>query len=118
MTGGIAALVACVVTGRRNDDVVFAEKAGQNGSNTALVGLGFFMIFIGFLGLNGGAAQRATSLNAYGAIVLNTVLAGMGGAITVETLNYPLRRKLSLPQYCPKEVFIVEIVVLLYFVRM
>eukprot|EP00041_Stephanoeca_diplocostata_P019654 m.427512 g.427512 ORF g.427512 m.427512 type:complete len:471 (-) comp21362_c0_seq1:229-1641(-) len=98
MTGGIAALVACIVAGRRSDAVVDAEKAGQNGSNTPLVGLGFFMIFIGFLGLNGGAAQRDAARNSYGVIVLNTVLAGVGGAITVETMSFPLRKKLSLPQ--------------------
>ncbi|MFC6196644.1 ammonium transporter [Ponticaulis profundi] len=79
-TGGWLALAACIVLGARKGRF---DREGKpirfSGHSTVLAATGAFLLYIGWIGFNGGSTLEAnTSL---GLIIVNTVLAGSVGTL-------------------------------------
>ncbi len=85
--GGWAALAGVIVLGPRlgrftkirNEDDKKKSARYIAGHNLPLLGLGAFILWLGFFGFNGGSTLAATAT--IGKIALNTHLAGCGGVI-------------------------------------
>ncbi len=76
-TGGWFALAACIVLGARHGRFDKDSPLRIGGHNAVLSSGGALLLFVGWIGFNGGSTLAATS--AVPGIVLNTVLAGAAG---------------------------------------
>ena len=86
-TGGWVALAACIVLGSR--DGRFDEKGRPvrlAGHSPVLSTTGVLLLFIGWLGFNGGSTLRAGDEVTF--IILNTILAGGFGTIAGHSLGF------------------------------
>lgn len=92
--GGAVALAAILVVGPREGR--FLESGGArrfNGSNLPQTMLGVFLLWLGWLGFNGGSVggfEAGVSL-----VVLNTLLGGAAGAVTALSVSWAINRKPS-----------------------
>lgn len=92
--GGAVALAAILVVGPREGR--FLESGGArrfNGSNLPQTMLGVFLLWLGWLGFNGGSVggfEPAVSL-----VLLNTMLGGSSGAIAALAISWSVDRKPS-----------------------
>ncbi|MCI4645398.1 MAG: ammonium transporter [Hyphomonadaceae bacterium] len=78
--GGWLSLAACIVLGARKGR--FTEDGRPvrfSGHSPVLAGAGALMLYIGWIGFNGGSTTAATTH--IGSIILNTVLAGAAGCV-------------------------------------
>ncbi|MCO6185607.1 ammonium transporter [Rhizobium sp. L1K21] len=86
-TGGWVALAACMVLGTREGRF---DKDGKPlriaGHSPVLATTGGLLLFIGWIGFNGGSTLKAGEDMAH--IVLNTILAGGFGAVVGHVLGY------------------------------
>ena len=86
-TGGWVALAACIVLGARSDRFdALGKPVRLAGHSPVLATTGGLLLFIGWIGFNGGSTLKAGEDVAY--IVLNTVLAGGFGAVVGHALGY------------------------------
>ncbi|WP_233356208.1 ammonium transporter [Henriciella aquimarina] len=78
--GGWLSLAACIVLGaRRGRFRENGEPVRFSGHSPVLAGAGTLMLYIGWIGFNGGSTGAAST--SIGSIVLNTILAGSAGCI-------------------------------------
>ena len=78
--GGWLSLAACIVLGaRRGRFTETGEPVRFSGHSPVLAGAGVLMLYIGWIGFNGGSTGAATG--EIGSIILNTVLAGAAGGL-------------------------------------
>ena len=78
--GGWLALAACIVLGARSGRFTADGRPVRfSGHSPVLAGAGTLMLYIGWIGFNGGSTGAATA--EIGAIVLNTILAGAAGCL-------------------------------------
>lgn len=78
--GGWMALAACIVLGaRRGRFTKDGRPVRFSGHSPVLAGAGTLMLYIGWIGFNGGSTGAATA--EIGSIILNTVLAGAAGCL-------------------------------------
>jgi Amt family ammonium transporter len=98
--GGWAALVGALIIGSRKGK--YAENGKVNpmpGANLPLATVGVFILWLGWLGFNGGsqlAMGSAADAVAISSIYINTNLAAAGGVIAAIVLNQVLYKKLDL----------------------
>jgi Amt family ammonium transporter len=98
--GGWAALVGALIIGSRKGK--YAENGKVNpmpGANLPLATVGVFILWLGWLGFNGGsqlAMGSAADAVAISSIYINTNLAAAGGVIAAIVLNQILYKKLDL----------------------
>lgn len=90
-TGGWAALAGVLIVGaRRGKFRAKGRVLATPPSNVPIVTLGVFIIWLGFLGFNGGSwlvLASARDAVAVGIVVTNTTLAGAAGAMTALVLS-------------------------------
>jgi len=77
---GFSALILAKVTGRRDAYFKLRRK-----NNNQLIAMGTFLIFIGWIGFNGGVTPYTTNT---GLIILNTIFAAAIGAMTWNLIEY------------------------------
>nr|WP_321457790.1 ammonium transporter [uncultured Cohaesibacter sp.] len=86
-TGGWVALAGCMVLGAREGRFSnTGEPVRMAGHSPVLATTGGLLLFIGWLGFNGGSTLKANEAVAY--IILNTVLAGGFGTVAGFVLGY------------------------------
>ena len=99
-TGGWAALAGVLVVGARKDK--FREDGTVKSTppaNVPVVMLGVFIIWLGFLGFNGGsqlALSGAADAVAVGNVLVNTNLAATAGVVTALVLSRPVFGRVDL----------------------
>lgn len=93
--GGTAALVGAIAVGPR---IGAWEDGGIKGHSTTLVALGGFILWFGFFAFNGGSelAVSGGSAAAVGLVIMNTTLAGAGGAVVSFIIAKFVEKKWSL----------------------
>jgi len=99
VTGGVCALVGCYFIGPRMGRFT---KTGQPidmpGHSVPLAGLGGFILLVGFLAFNGGSQLAISSEGdaaAVGLAIVNTILGGATGGMSVLFINYKINGKWS-----------------------
>lgn len=95
-TGGWIALAACLIIGPR---IGRYDNAGRplriQGHSAALATTGAFLLFVGWIGFNGGSTLSASSEVAH--IIVNTVVAAAAGAAVGYVLGW-YRDRIILPE--------------------
>jgi Amt family ammonium transporter len=98
--GGVLGLIGAWAVGARKGKF---DKNGKPrvipGHNMALVVAGTFSLFFGWFGFNGGSTFAATDLR-ISVIIVNTMLAGVGGAVIASLINYAMKKQIELPNMC------------------
>lgn len=100
MTGGIAALVACILVGPRKGRFVPGNEE-YDPHNVPLIVLGTFILWFGWYGANCGKSliPGASSMIAAQAAMNTTLSAAMSG-LTVALLRFLLTGKVDVPGIC------------------
>eukprot|EP00055_Hartaetosiga_balthica_P007143 m.24158 g.24158 ORF g.24158 m.24158 type:complete len:555 (-) comp5624_c0_seq1:50-1714(-) len=88
VVGGVASLVACIVSGARSFRLSSKSFKNYQPHSTPLLALGVFTISVSFLFFNGGAAARMSNttdgvLGAVGLAMTNTLIGAASGYVVV-----------------------------------
>ena len=84
MAGASAALAGAILVGARNGKYINGKPRALPGSNLVLVGLGTWILWMGWFGFNGGSQLRLSGFenaNAVAQIFVNTNMAAVGGLL-------------------------------------
>jgi len=99
MAGAMAALSGVILLGPRKGRYTSKGAKAMPGANMPLVALGTFILWMGWLGFNGGsqlALNSITDANAIGKIFVNTNAAAAAGALVAYLLSNTLYGKADL----------------------
>lgn len=96
--GGWVSLAVLVIIGPRHGRFTESGKANRIApSNLSLATLGSVLLFIGWMGFNGGSTLAFN--DQVPLILINTVIAGAVGAISAGLLGYAVQNRLNVTQF-------------------
>ena len=99
MAGASAALAGAILVGARKGKYVDGKPRALQGSNLVLVGLGTWILWMGWFGFNGGSQLKLSTLadsNAVAQIFVNTNMAAVGGLLGAMIVSKLLTKKSDL----------------------
>lgn len=99
MAGAAAALAGAILVGARKGKYVDGKPRALPGSNLVLVGLGTWILWIGWFGFNGGSQLQLSGFdnaNAVAQIFVNTNMAAVGGLLATMVTGKLLTGKTDL----------------------
>ena len=99
MAGAAAALAGAILVGARKGKYVDGKPRALPGSNLVLVGLGTWILWMGWLGFNGGSQLQLSGFdnaNAVAQIFVNTNMAAVGGLLATMVTGKLLTGKTDL----------------------
>ncbi len=99
--GGTAALCGAALLGPRIGRLGRPPALNMKpipGHSTTLICLGAFILWIGFLAFNGGSELKVSGGSVYtvGVVIVNTIMANVGGGLTVLAIVYIREKRISL----------------------
>lgn len=97
VAGWTALAVILIVGPTQGHPEKTGEKGGSSSRNLPFAVFGALLLFIGWLGLNSGAAL--VMQGSVPAVMANTLLAGGAGAIAAGTLGYAVQNRVKAEQY-------------------